>query len=104
MGLMLEKKFKKVDSNSLQEIYNWYREIKRPTYVWASILEMLFMTILSCIVLAIIVGIPMYFINNYWGKVTVDTRFTAIVTFIIFIIGIFIGRKSKQKSGGTRFK
>ncbi len=84
--------------NDIQKMYDWYQEVKTATYIWAFILEFVFLSFISCSIFGVLFGIPWFFYKHFWGVVTVDTKFTAIITIAIFVLGVVIGRHSNQKS------
>jgi len=88
---------KKVNDSRLQEMYDWYRDIRRAVVFWSGLLDGLFLLVTTLILTAVVMGIPYYFYTEFWKKVTVDTKFTAIIAILIFILGIVIGRKTKRK-------
>ncbi len=99
MAFMFNSNITKIPAKrDIQEMFNWYQDVKSTLFVWAGILEFVFYFLLSSLIMAMLIGIPWFLYAHFWGEVTVDTEFTAIITIVIFIVGILLGRTSKQET------
>lgn len=83
----------KSNEEKIDELYDWYKNIKKYISIWINI-SIWTLTIIA-VTTIMYFGIKSYdYASSVWPRISIDAKFGALITLIIFILGIVVGRRS----------